>query len=389
MKDRIPAYGHHRASGQARVRIEGRDHYLGPYGTPESRAAYDRVVAEWLASGRHFQSPDRRFEITVAELLSAFMDHAKQHYRKNERATGEATNFGYALGFVRRLYGPTLARDFRGLALKAVRDAMIAAGHCRTRINRQVGRIKHCFKWGVANEIVPPETYQALLPVDGLTRGRTEARESRPVRPIEESRAHGIYAFVSRQVRAMIELQLLTGMRPGEVVSIRPCDLDTTRASWVYKPAQHKTEHHGIARQIVLGPRAQEVVRPFMKPDLTAYLFSPRDAQAARHAAQREQRKSPMTPSQRARKAKAKPIRAPKGSYTRGAYANAIRRACLASGVLHWHPNQLRHAAATKLRKQFGLEVARAALGHRSAVTTERYAELDVDRVAEVMREVG
>jgi len=266
---------------------------------------------------------------------------------------------------------------------------MITAGHCRTRINRQVGRIKHVFKWGVANEIVPPETYQALLPVDGLTRGRTEARESRPVRPIEDSRAHGIYAFVSAQVRAMIELQLLSGMRPGEVVAMRACDLDTTHASWVYRPAQHKTEHHGIARQIVLGPRAQEVIRPFLKPDLSAFLFSPRDAQAKRHADQRAQRRTPMTPSQHARRAKQRPEWTPNEHYTRGTYANAIRRACLASGVLHWHPNQLQHSAATRLRKQFGLEVARAAFGHRSAVTTERYAEIDVDRVADAMRQVG
>jgi integrase len=389
MTDRIPAYVHHKPSGQARVRLGGRDHYLGAFNSPESRAEYDRVVAEWLATGRRGRVPDRSYDLTVTELLAAFTQHAEQHYRKNDRATGEASNYVYALGFVRRLYGHVPASEFRGLALKTVRDAMIAAGHCRLRINRQVGRIKHVWKWAVANEMVPPETHQALAAVEGLARGRTEARESMPVRAIEEQRARGVLRFVAPEVRAMIELQLLTGMRPGEVVTMRGCDLDTTRSAWVYRPAEHKTEHHGVSRQIALGPRAQQVIQPFRKPDPSAPLFSPKDAAARRHAERRQQRTTPLTPSQRARKPKKNPDRAPSDAYTRGTYANAIRRACLWSGVAHWHPNQLRHTAATKFRKAFGLEVARAALGHRSAVTTERYAEMDVDRVADVMRQVG
>lgn len=389
MNDRIPAYVHHKPSGQARVRIGGRDHYLGPHGSPESRAEYDRLIAEWLASGRRLPTPERGADLTVTELLAGFMEHAEQHYRKNGKPTGEALNYVYALGFVRRLYGHTRAADFRGLAIKSIRDAMVAAGHCRTRINRQIGRIKHVWRWGLSNEIVPAETYQALAAVEGLERGRTEVRESRAVRPVEEERARAILRFVSPQVAAMIRIQLLVGMRPGEVVAMRVGDLDTTRPTWIYRPASSKCEHLGVQRQVVLGPKAQEIIRPFLKPDLMAPLFSPRDAQQQRHAEQRVQRQTPLTPSQRTRKPKKNPLRAPSDRYTTGSYANAIRRACLAAGVAHWHPNQLRHAAATRLRKQFGLEVARAALGHRSAVTTERYAEIDTDRVADVMRQVG
>jgi integrase len=49
----------------------------------------------------------------------------------------------------------------------------------------------------------------------------------------------------------------------------------------------------------------------------------------------------------------------------------------------------LRHTAATKLRKQFGIEAARVVLGHRSASVTEVYAELDQMKAAEVMGRVG
>ncbi len=54
-----------------------------------------------------------------------------------------------------------------------------------------------------------------------------------------------------------------------------------------------------------------------------------------------------------------------------------------------WHPNQLRHNAATRLRREFGLDVARAVLGHSSPVVTELYAELDGAKAAEAMEKVG
>jgi integrase len=55
----------------------------------------------------------------------------------------------------------------------------------------------------------------------------------------------------------------------------------------------------------------------------------------------------------------------------------------------HWHPHQLRHNAATFLRKEFGLETARIILGHRSAVITEVYAEQDKEKALEAIVKVG
>ena len=54
-----------------------------------------------------------------------------------------------------------------------------------------------------------------------------------------------------------------------------------------------------------------------------------------------------------------------------------------------WSPNQLRHNAATYLRKQFGIEAARVLLGHSSAAVTEVYAELDLAKAAEIRAQVG
>ncbi len=49
---RIPKYCLHKAIGQAVVRLNGRDIYLGKYDTPKSRQEYDRQISLRLARGR-------------------------------------------------------------------------------------------------------------------------------------------------------------------------------------------------------------------------------------------------------------------------------------------------------------------------------------------------
>jgi integrase len=250
--------------------------------------------------------------------------------------------------------------------------------------------------------------------VDGLRRGRTEARESEPVRPVADALVDAVRPFVSRQVWAMIELQRLTGARPGEVCSMRTRELMTSGKVWEYRPGSHKTAHHGKARVIFLGPQAQEVVRPWLRTELDAHLFQPREAEAERRASQRARRKSKVQPSQRDRRRQRPKLR-PGDRYDTMAYHRAITRACdrafphptleqipakeltadqaaelRAWRKAHrWHPHQLRHNAATRLRREFGLDVARAVLGHSTPVVTEVYAELDAAKAAEAMDKIG
>ncbi len=54
-----------------------------------------------------------------------------------------------------------------------------------------------------------------------------------------------------------------------------------------------------------------------------------------------------------------------------------------------WHPHRLRHTAATDLRKEFGLEVARVVLGHHSLAVTEIYAEFDKAKALDAMLKAG
>jgi integrase len=387
-----PSYRLYRRTNQAVVTLSGKDHYLGPYGSPESREKYERLVAEWLLNGRRPAIPTattaEKRDFTIGELILAYLDHADSYYRKGGQPTSERRNIELALRPLRRLYARAQVEDFGPLALKTTRQAMVDSGLCRTEVNKRVRHIVRMARWGVENELVPAMVHHALKAVPGLKHGRSAARESEPVKPVPDDFVDAIEPFVSRQVWAMVELQRLTGMRSGEVTIIRTCDLDTSGRVWTFRPREHKTEHHGRERLVYLGPRAQEILRPWLRTDLQAYLFQPVEAEAERHAEQRQNRQTPVQPSQQDRRLK-RPRKAPSDRYSSDSYRKAITYACYRAGVPLWHPHQLRHSCATRLRKAFDLDTSSAVLGHATLSVTQRYAERSGEIAARAMEQCG
>jgi integrase len=389
----IPKYRHYNPKDLAVVRINGRDHYLGTYNSPESWEKYHRLLAEHAVTGSVTPKAKQGVEtgsddLTISELILEYWGYVRDYYRKDGEPTSQVEQIRHSLCPLRQLYGDTAARDFGPLALKAVRQEFIRAGFCREEINRKTQKIVRLFKWAVANEKVPPSVHHGLKAVEGLKRGRCEVRESSPVKPVPDQFVDAVLPHVTRQVAAMIQLQRLTGMRPGEVVIMRTMDVNTTGSIWEYRPGSHKTEHHGKDRVVFIGPKAQEVLKPWLRTELTVYLFSPREAMAERAIELRKSRKTKVQPSQRCRRKK-NPKRMPAEKYRVTGYALAIRRACDKAGVPRWAPNQLRHSAATRLRREFGLEIAKAVLGHSSVVPTQLYAEIDQAAAAEAMSKIG
>lgn len=386
-KNTVPKYGLHKPTGQARVVLNGRTHYLGKHGTEESHQKYEQLISSWIAGNRQQPCTLGGYpDLTVNELLLAYLQFAKGYYVKNGRPTSEFQGIKLAVKSLQELYGLLPACEFSPLKLKAVRQKLISANMCRGVVNQNISRIKRIFRWGVENELVPSSVYHGLQAVRGLSKGRSEARETEPVRPVPDEHVDAIKSHVSRQVWAMVQLQRLTGMRPGEARLMRGCELDTTGAIWEYRPSEHKTQHWGRERVIPLGPRSQAVIRPFLKTDLTAFLFSPAEAEAARNAERRRRRKSPMTPSQRKRKPKGRRFNE---FYTKDNYVRVIRRACKLADVPHWHPNQLRHSSATRIRKELGLEAAQVWLGHSTADVTQIYAERNLSLAREIAARLG
>ena len=54
-----------------------------------------------------------------------------------------------------------------------------------------------------------------------------------------------------------------------------------------------------------------------------------------------------------------------------------------------WHPNQLRHSFATRVRKEHGLEAAQVLLGHSRADVTQIYAERNEELAGSVAARIG
>ncbi len=253
MSTRTPSYCHHKGSGQAVVRIDGKDHYLGKYGTEESRREYDRLIAEWLAAGQRLPEAKTGHGLSVSELILAYWKWAEKNDRDADGApTRELPNLKDALRPLRKLYGDTEAARFGPMALRTVREDMIASGLCCRTINTRIGRLKRVFKWSVSYELLPASVYEALRTVPGLQRGRSKARDTEGIKPVSEGDVRAVLPFLPPQVTAAVAVQLLTGCRVTEALTLRGCDLDVIGPVWTYRPAKHKNRNRGIDRVIFL-----------------------------------------------------------------------------------------------------------------------------------------
>ncbi len=377
-RKQLPKHCLHRPSGRGRVILNGQQFYTGPWNTPQAQSEYERLIGEWLANGRQVTAEMRGDILSVSDLIAAYLAYQEPRYVKNE-----FDRFVSAYGPLRRLYGHTPAADFGPLALETVRNEIIKLGNCRSTIRDKIQRVVRMFRWAGSRELVPSHMYHALKSLEGLRSGEKGVPDSKEIPPVSTEHMAAVLPHVSAQVAAMIQVQSLTGMRPGEVVIMRTCDIDRRGSTWFYEPFQHKTKHRGHQRIVALSPQATLILKPWLcVDDPEAFLFSPADAEEARRRELRRLRKTPVQPSQRNRK-RTKPKRRPGERYTTNTYRHAIYRACDAAGIPRWFPNQIRHTVATVLGNECGIEAAQVVLGHRHARVTEVYLERDRKRAAE------
>lgn len=365
---------------------------LGPFGSDEAQEKYARLVADLVAARK--VAPAKGLKLCVAEVAARYIVHAEGYYL--DRTTGKpSTEFGnikVAIGVLVTAEGRLQADAFGPVAFRRVVAAMVARGWARTFVNAQAARIRRAFKWAASEELVPVTVFQGVATVPGLKRGRTTAPESEPVGPAPEADVEKTLPHLSGVLTAMVRFQRLTGSRPQDACQLRGDAIDRSAEVWVFRPGQHKGAWRGKVREVMIGPRAQAVIAPYVLRCGGGYLFSPAESKAEYAAARRAARKSKVWPSHDRRYAgqkKEHPKRAPGTRFTSRSYAKAVLRACRAAGVEPWAPNQLRHAAGTEIRREYGAEAARVALGHDKLSTTELYAERDRELAARVAAEVG
>ena len=252
-KSAVPSYLLHKPTGQARVRVDGRDYYLGPYGSEESRIKFGEIVAK-IGSGQSVdpfvtKSPatsQAESSLTVNELVLAYMRHAEKHYVKNGQATSEIHCLKSATRPLVELYGYHSVDAFGPLALKAVREKMISSGWCRKTVNKNVGRLRSIFRYGVENELVSPATLQKLT-----------VKRFRCMAPFAVSRIHTeICNATCTQLLWLAVRQFRRSVLTPERASGRPASMRNRRRKFCTRSSQNSTVQSSRSR---IGFRSPEI----------------------------------------------------------------------------------------------------------------------------------
>ena len=425
-----PKYRRH-SQGSAFVCINGKRISLGRYDSPESRQKYELEIARWKVEQEQRAEAERakreaekaipkpatlaelreRFkrgdQIMLTEFACAYHERNLEYYRKNGMVTREAEIIREAILALCEQFSTYTVNEIDCVCLMDFREGLIDdRDWSRKYINKQVGRIIRMFKWGTENLIVDPKVTQVLQSLTGLKRGRTRARETEPIKPVEITKVKATIPHLSTIVADMVRLQLLTAARPGEICSLRPCDVNRDGDIWEFRPEEHKTEAFERDRVIYIGPHAQSVLAKYLLRDCKSYCFDPREAVAEMRAKRSLQRSTSMACGNKpGTNVKAIPKRSAGERYSSASYRKAIHRGCkrafpadkaLTGEKLkawnkrnRWSPNQLRHTKATSIRKEFGLEASQIVLGHSTADITQVYAERDRERALQVVRMIG
>lgn len=414
---REPGYCLHKPTGQAYVNLGGKVIYLGKHGTPESRDQYNRVKAEWLVNRHLPKFSAQTSGPTIAEVCLSYLDHAEAYYSKSE-----FLNLKIAMKPLSDLYPTLPAGSFGVVEFRTIREWWLSnpidksaygkrksanpkakpkakqlgqpkPDQYRTRqyVNKCMKRLIRILKWAVGEGMVPPAVHEALRCVDPLKRGRTTAPEAKPITCVDARLVAATLRHMTTVLRDMVKFQQLVGCRPGELVVITPGMVDRSEEVWTITLREHKTAYCGKTRILYVGPKAQSILKPYLLRGSNDPCFSPQESERQRLREKHEARRTPPTygNSPGTNRLARKPRQAPGTSYTSGSYAKAIKYACQRAKLEHWHPNQLRHSAATTIRKEFGIDAASVILGHADCGVTQIYAEQDAAKAIEVARRIG
>ncbi len=312
---------------------------------------------------------------SVDELCGGWIAWCETYYRhKDGSQTGEAWGCQNAVRLLREMYGTRPAAELQHADMLAVRDALVRSGIARVTVNRYMERIKRLWRWALDEGHITATQKAELSQVQNLKAFRSDAPETEPVRPVDDSAVDATCAVMARNTADMVRVQRLTGMRPGEVCNMRWVDIDTSSTPWIYRPAWHKTEWKGKIRAVLIGPKARAILekyRAFVRP------FSPQAAFDVETANGAEGRRGVRgIPDKLTDK------------WDTARYGCTVRDAAKRAGVEEWSPNRLRHTFATSVRRKYGIWASAALLGHSNRLKiTEGYSrEAAVD---ELVRECG
>ncbi len=398
---RIPAYCHHKPSGRAYVRINGEHIPLGDYDPSEgspSMERYRRLIAEWRSSGYRTPGleavgPNGAERVaTVRELTAWFLTWAEENYSRSEFLLCRQ-----AMKALCELYGTVSVCEVGVAELRTVREQLARVPDPgdeakarrplgRKTVNALLGRMQRAFKYAASEGQIPPEAAVNASVLKPLKRGRTSAPDYAVREPACREDVDKVLPYLTPQVRAIVETLWHTGARIGEVVQLRSIDVDMSGEVWVFTPTQHKTKHHGHQRAVLLGPRAQEFVAPFIKDDPETFWFDPLEESRTRSELWHD---TPKGDRSRNGVRCARPGAVRREALDPRKVQNWLRQACSKVGV-KFTSHQLRHAALSRIRAEHGIESARLIAGQHSQIVTRGYTRsIELAKASEVAKVSG
>lgn len=305
---------------------------------------------------------------TVDQLCQDYYAQMGKRYIVEGKHTTSIVRIRIALDSFRAMYGSDEADEttagkvaawLEGFIHERLRVAKGKAKLPKTKESANLGLsyIKRMYRWGAKFGRVSDVAAGSVQLVENLRADHPEPRKKDAVRPVDWSDVQKTLATPQGK-RLANEVMVLwhTGMRPGEVLQMRPCDISFTGDVPVYTPRRHKNTHRGQVRKVPLGPRAWAIVKPLLPSKTDALIFS-------------------------------RPWNGRK--WETGKFYHAVRRAARAAKVGEWTPNQIRHSYATRVAEEYGEEAVTVMLGHDDERTQRVYVEKTLRRAIALAREVG
>lgn len=278
--------------------------------------------------------------INLHELAVSYLS-----FRKDELDKRDHDNIRKTFELAADFYPNSSTDDWDAEVLEAFQK-FLNEHYTITGIKKHINFFRQVFNWGMRKHLVSSVVCFELSQVPPLRPDRCRKNPKRTVinRRVFESQLK----YYPRVIADMMQMQLLTGMRPNEVCQVNLSEIDKTLFSdrWIYAPQLHKTAWRGKERNILFGQSVREIID--------------RNASQWRDA---------VFVSVKKRK-----------PYTEPNYARTISKIQKKYSLQKFVPYQLRHTAFTEVAAEFGIELADVFVGHCTKGIAAVYDHSELER---------
>ena len=308
----------------------------GKYRSAESLAEYHRLCEIVRETGELPPLDTLDKPLLIKDLCKRYHHYLKE---KHGKSSNEPVFISYALKAIKKSFGNLPVSEFGPAQLRAVRAELIAAGFVRRTCNKRAQQLIKMFRWAVSEDLANPDQWQRLQAVEPVAKGQFGAIDNPRKRPVGDDIFHATLQHASPKVAAALKVLALTGMRTGELLQMRPQDVDMTGEHWIYRPQSHKTQNKTGDTLIAIPSAAVAILTGNMPKQFSDRWFP--------HCS----------------------------SWLR----LAVKRVCDLNNIDNWHPHQLRHRFVTKVSNAIDGKAAQTLARHHDPKMTDHYTARDIE----------